>query len=136
MPVGKIQVVGLKELRRGLKEAEDRSPKELQGVNKAAAEMLVAPAQARMAQHSPRAGSQAIGTIRALATATRAQIAGGSAAVKWYMGHEWGSYSMRQFPGKNSGGYALYPTIEAERDRIVEKYAEMLDELTKGAFPD
>lgn len=130
-----IKVVGLRELRRGLKEAEDRSPKELTATNKAVAEMLVAPAQGRLAQHSPRAGSQASGTIRALASATKAQLAGGSAAVPWYAGHEWGSIKYRQFPAKNPDGYALYPTVKAESGRIVERYAQMLDELTKGAFP-
>jgi hypothetical protein len=131
-----IKVVGLRELRRGLKEAEGRSPKELTATNKAVAEMLVAPAKGRMAGHSPRAGSQAIGTIRALASATRAQLAGGSNAVPWYAGHEWGSIKYHQFPTKNPDGYALYPTIEAERGRIVEKYAEMLDKLTREAFPN
>lgn len=131
----KIGVVGLKELRKGLKAAEGRSPKELQRTNKSVAEMLVPEAQQRMAGHAPRAGSAAIGTIRALASATRAQIAGGTAAVPWYMGHEWGSIRYRQFPAKQPDGYALYPTVEANNERIVERYAEMLDELTREAFP-
>lgn len=133
---GKIRVTGLKELRKGLKAAEGRSPKELQRTNKSVAEMLVPEAQSRLAQHSPRAGSQAAGSIRALASATRAQVAGGSAAVPWYAGHEWGSKGKyKQFPIANKQGYGIYPTVEANNERIVERYAQMLDELTREAFP-
>ncbi len=144
----RIGVVGLRELRRGLKNAEGRSPKELQQTNKAVAEMLVPEIRARLAGHSPRAGSRAIGTIRALASATRAQIAGGSEAVPWYGGHEWGGFGnirgnsrkgnpghTRMFPPRNKGGYAIYPTIAANRERMIERYAQMLTELTSEAFP-
>jgi len=130
---GAVRVVGLRELRRGLKDADARFPKRLQQTNKAVAEELVPEARSRMAGHSPRAGSRAIGTIRALASGTRAQIAGGTAAVPWYMGHEWGSIKYRQFPGRNSGGNALYPTLAANRGRIMERYAEALDDLAREA---
>ena len=131
----KIRVTGLKELRKGLKEADATFPKQLQKANKRIAEELVPEARSRMAGHSPRAGSRAIGTIRALASGTRAQLAGGTAAVPWYGGHEWGSIRYRQFPAKNSDGYALYPAITANRERMVERYGEMLDELLRTAFP-
>lgn len=131
-----VTVTGLRELRRGLKEAEATAPKKLQQTNKAFAAELVPEARSRLASHTPRAGSRAAGTIRALASATRAQLAGGTAAVPWYMGHEWGSSRFRQFPGKNSGGYALYPTVEANRERLVERYTKALDELLASAFPE
>lgn len=132
---GKIHVVGLRELRKGLKAAEGRSPKELQRTNKAVAEMLVPEARGRLAQVAPRAGSQAVGTIRALASTSRAYLAGGNAATPWYRGKEWGSIRYRQFPPANTGGYALYPTIEANNARVLARYVQMLEELTREAFP-
>lgn len=134
--VDKIRVTGLKELRKGLKEADATFPKQLQRANKSIAAELVPEARAAMAGHSPRAGSRAIGTIRALASGTRAQIAGGSNGVPWYMGHEWGSIRFKQFPVKNPEGYALYPTIKANRARMIERYGEVLDELLRSAFPE
>jgi len=133
--VAELKVIGLRELRRGLAHADAALPKELQRLNKSIAAELVPEARAAMAGHSPRAGSRAIGTIRALASGTRAQIAGGTAAVPWYMGHEWGSIRFRQFPGKQPEGYALYPTVQRNMPRIVEKYTRLLGELTKEAFP-
>lgn len=76
---------------RGLAQADAALPKELQRLNKSIAAELV-PKRGRQSQGTARArGSRAIGTIRALASGTRAQIAGGTAAVPWYIGHEWGS---------------------------------------------
>lgn len=134
--VDKIRVTGLKELRKGLKEADATFPKQLQKANKGIAAELVPEARSRMAGHSPSAGSRAAGTIRALASGTRAQLAGGSNSVPWYMGHEWGSNRFAQFPARNTGGNALYPTIKANRERMIERYGEMLDELLRSAFPE
>lgn len=146
--MAELKVVGLRELRNGLRKADALYPKALQKLNKSISAELVPEARARLAQHSPRAGSRAIGTIRGLATQTSATIAGGGASVPWYGGHEWGSLGnirgnsrlgnkghTRMFPTRNPEGYGIYPTVQRNLPRIVEKYTKLLGELTKEAFP-
>lgn len=133
----KIQVRGLKELRAALKGVDAKAPKLLQQANKRAANLIVGPARARMGQHSPRAGSRAAGTIRALASGTRAQIGVGSNSVPWALGHEFGATRYKQFPPhRGQAGYAVYPTIRAMREQIIDQYGDFLDDLTQEAFPD
>lgn len=138
--VDKIQVRGLKELRAALKVVGPQFPKALQRTNKSAANLIVGPARARMGQHSPRAGSRAAGTIRALATGTRAQIGVGSNSVPWAIGHEFGGGrrpTTHMFPPhRGQEGYAVYPTIRAMREQIMDQYGRMLQDLTQTAFPD
>ena len=145
--IDKIQVRGLKELRAALKEVDAKAPKLLQKANKAAANLVVGPARARMGQHSPRAGSRAAGTIRALASGTKAQIGVGSNAVPWALGHEFGGrgrphrigkqgHTMMFPPHRGQDGYAVYPTIRAMRAEIMDQYGDMIDELVQDSFPD
>lgn len=138
--IDRIQVRGLKELRAALKQVDAKAPKLLQKANKAAANLIVGPARARMGQHSPRAGSRAAGTIRALASGTRAQIGVGSNSVPWALGHEFGGGrrpTTHMFPPhRGQEGYAVYPTIRAMREQIIDQYGDFLDDLTQEAFPD
>jgi hypothetical protein len=52
------------------------------------------------------------------------------------MGNLWGSKRYPQFPARVASGYALFPTIEARNSQIVEVYGQMLDVLTRKAFPN
>lgn len=132
--VEKIQVTGLKELRAGLKAQGPLWPKALQKTNKALANMIVGPAKGLMGGHSPHAGGRAAGTIRALASGTRAQVAVGSGSVPWAIGHEFGSNLHHQFPPHlGRTGYAVYPTIRAMRAQITDMYGDMIDELVQDA---
>lgn len=135
---GKIKVTGLRELRRELKAAGEQFPKELQQTNKAVVTDLIVPgARAKLEGVSPRAGSRAVGTIRALASGTRAQVALGTAAVPWAVGKNFGSIRYRQFPPHlGQDDYALYRTIREKRGEVIERYGAMLEKLTNRAFPD
>jgi hypothetical protein len=138
--VDRVQVVGLKELRNELKALEGNFPKELQQANKrAVAEVIIPAAIANASGQSPRWGGRAIGTIRALATATSAAAAIGTSGVPYVLGKEFGSIKYRQFPpwrGSGPGsGYAFYPAIRSTREQFVEVYGQMLDDLTRRAFP-
>lgn len=72
-----IEVHGIRELRRALKEAEGRSPKELQRANKDAAEVVVAAARIR----APKGPHEGAGHLQPLWTAIRAQATATSAFV-------------------------------------------------------
>ena len=144
MPVSGARIEGLKELRKELKALGPQWPKELQKTNKAAAAKVVPEAKRRAAQSHPnlaggvaRVGSRGVSSIRALASQTRAQIAGGGAKVPWFGGNEFGSSGRyRQFPAKNKEGYILWPAAKAKEPEIEEIYLEMIDALTKAAFPE
>ncbi len=76
-------------------------------------------------------------TVKALAQQTRAQIVvgrGSGVGAEVAMGNTFGSTRYKQFPP--TGQYALYPTIAAKTDEVVDIYADMLDELLRRAFPD
>ncbi len=130
----RVNVVGLRELRNELKAIDGKAQKGLQKANKRAAAEVIVPAARHLAEgrHNPRWGSEAIGTIRALASQTRAQVALGSAKVRWAAGHEFGSIKYKQFPpsiGYRAGGYALYAAIDQEQDKLIDVYADLLEEL-------
>lgn len=133
-----IRVDGLKELRRELKAADAAFPKQLQKANKAVAELV---AEGTRAAFQSMGGSapKVAPTVKALAQQTRAQVrVGGGSGVgaEVAMGNLWGSKRFPQFPPSKPGGYALYETIAAKSDEIVEAYGDALDDLLKRAFPD
>ncbi len=134
----RIEVTGLKELRRELKAVDAAFPKQLQQANKKAAELV---AEGTRAAFNSMAGSapKVAPKVAALAQQTRAQVrVGGGSGVgaEVAMGNLWGSKRFKQFPPPVAGGYALYPTIAARTDEIVEAYADEIDDLLKRAFPD
>lgn len=132
-----LRITGLAELRRELKNVDAAFPKELRKANKAAADML---AEGVRSAYSSLGGSapKVAPTVKALAQQTRAQIvvgAGSSLGAEVAMGNTFGSSGRYpQFPP--SGQYALFPTIANMTDELIEIYADMLDEITKRAFPD
>lgn len=138
----KVDVQGLKELRKALKDIDPKWTKELQQVNKRAANIVVPEAKRRASQSRPnlaggvaRVGAAGVGSIRALASQSRAQIASGGARVPWMGGSEWGSSGRyKQFPSKSSDGYILWPAAKAKEPEIIVIYGHMLDDLASVAF--
>ena len=133
-----VRIIGLSELRRELKAADAGFPKELQKANKKAAEII---AEGTRAAFSSMGGSapKVAPTVKPLAQQTRAQVkVGGGSGVGGdvAMGNLWGSTRFKQFPPHINGGYALYPTLAARRDEIIDVYADALDDITRRAFPD
>lgn len=131
-----LRITGLKELQRELKNVDAAFPKELRKANKAAADML---AEGVRSAYSSLGGSapKVAPTVKALAQQTRAQIVVGSGSVvgaEVAMGNTFGSTRYKQFPPP--GQYGLFPTIAEKTDQLVDIYADMLEELTKRAFPD
>lgn len=138
----KVDVQGLRELRKELKAIDPKWSKELQAVNKRAANIVVPEAKKRAGQSRPnlaggvaRAGSAGVASIRALASQSRAQIASGGARVPWMGGSEWGSSGrFKQFPSKSADGYILWPAAKAKEGDVVKLYEKMLDDLSSAAF--
>lgn len=131
-----VRVTGLRELRKELRALEDDATwkPRLRQAGLGAAQIVASDAGRSAA--ASRMGSRAAATYRALAGQTRATVAAGSAAIPWVMGHEWGSSRYRQFPAVNRGGYHLYPAITRQRDKVIEYYADALEDIVGDAFPN
>lgn len=142
--VDRIQITGLKELRRELKASEPKFPREIGALNKRLVNQLFVPAAKSKAagRSNPRAGHDVINSIRGLGSQTRATIAGGSNRVRWFAGHEFGSVRFRQFPvrsprkGRGNAGYFLYPAVYDNMPKALTAYGQMLDTLLRSSFPD
>ena len=139
----KLDVEGLKEFRAALKAVDAAFPKQLQQVNKRAAELIVPEAKRRAGQVRPnlasglaRVGSRGVNSIRAGASQRSAYIMGGGARVPWFGGNEWGSSGRyRQFPGRTTEGYILWQAAKTKEPEVFETYSEMIAALSAAAFP-
>lgn len=133
----RIEVRGLKEFRRELKALDGQWEKQLQKANKAVAEM-VAEGTREDFQRVGGSGPKAASTVKALAQQTRAQVKfggkGDSVAERVAGGNAFGSTRFPQFP--KPGVYALYPTLARRSEDITDRYADLVDDLMKRAFPD
>ena len=132
----RIEVQGLRELRRALKDAEGRSPKELQRANKRAAEIV-----AREAQHrAPRGPHQGGGRVQPITASIRAQATTGKAFVAFGGNrsphappYEFGGTLKRHASSTRTRVQKrpfVYPAIEAEMDHVLEQYERALIALT------
>jgi hypothetical protein len=144
-----LKVVGMKDLRKLLRDLDAGLPGELRDTNKRVVEeVLVPPVRAAAAAHRPHGAStgtrahpmhwaDAVATVRAVASQTSSAILYGSTAKRaaWMVGYEFGSIKYKQFPpssprlGGGSAGYFFYPTIRAAVPQIVDAYADALDKF-------
>ena len=136
--MAEIEVVGLKELRAGLKKAGPQFPKELQKANKRAVNEVLVPEGRRLASARgyPRPGSAVVNSIRGTATQTSAAFNVGGARVPHAMGHNFGSTRYRQFPPKANPDYFMYRAIENRRKDFMQAYEDIIETVSKDAFPD
>lgn len=129
-------VEGLADLARDLRAIDAKLPKQLQQVNKKAVDTIAGKARsAYQSQYSSKSGAGA-GSIRAVASQTRGQIALGSGRAPYPLGQEFGSgqgLNKKQFPPYNAGrGNFFYPTIRAEAEGLPEAYGDMLDDMLRA----
>lgn len=132
---GIVDVEGLRELNRALKELGPQFPKEMRAVNKKAAEEVSGEARAAaLAQGGVAAKSAS--SIKVSAGAMSAGLAVGGSTAPWAVGAEFGGGgrpTTQQFkPWRGNGsnaGYFVYPTIRENADEIESTYREGLDEL-------
>lgn len=148
---GDIQVEGLAQLSRVLRDMDKDLAKELRQTNKKAAEIAADAARSRALSLG---GSAAKGapTIRATAGVRSASVGFGGTSAPWMGGSEFGAnregqrhrstgtyVGYRQFDvWRGSGrtaGYFVYPSIRDNEGRIVEHYQEALDDLIRRTWP-
>jgi hypothetical protein len=133
---GAIEVHGLRELNRALKQVEGGTPNALRDTNKKVAQTVTTKARSNAASLGGVAAHVAP-SLSAVAGATSAGVAGGGARYPMFGGAEFGSIRYKQFaPWRGNGpdaGYFLYPAIRDEAPHIEEQYAEALNELTRKA---
>lgn len=138
MPDRKIEVHGLRELRRALKEAEGRSPKEIQQANKDAAELVAGTARRRFRRGPHQGGGTpvpAADSIKAQATSGRGLVAfGGQRSPHAPVVNFGGNIPRRGNTGATThikGDEVIFHTIHTERDRVLKEYEQALDRIAR-----
>jgi phage gpG-like protein len=137
MAANRIEVHGLRELRRALKEAENRSPKELQQANKRSAERVAGAARQRAPIGKARKG-HAAGTLRraikAQATAGRALVAFGGSRAPYGPVINFGGTIPRFHSALRTvipQQEHIYAAIHAERQEVLREYEQALKRIAK-----
>jgi hypothetical protein len=132
----RIEVHGLRELRAALKNAEGRSPRELQLANKRAAEIIAREAR-RRAPAGPHEGGGRVApiaaSIKAQATTGRGVVAFGGQRSPHAPAYEFGGTLKRHASQSRTRVQKrpfVYPAIEAEIPHVLEQYERALIALT------
>jgi hypothetical protein len=137
----RIEVHGLRELRRALKEAEGHTPHELQQANKRAADIVVREAQRRAPKGphqgggKPRTVVPITASIKAQATATKGIVAFGGQRSPHAAPTEFGGTLKRHASSVRTRVAKrpfVYPAIEAEQAHVLEQYELALRSITRN----
>lgn len=137
---GAIEVEGLTELQRALKQLGDvEASAELRGANKEAAGFVADASRGRAVSEGSVAAKIAP-SIRASAGMSSAAVAFGGVAYPMAAGAEFGGQgrpTTQQFrPWRGTGpgaGYIVYPTINEKADQVLAPYEQAIDEITRKA---
>lgn len=149
---GDVQVSGLKELNKQLRDLPGDLQKELPKINRAAADIVATDARSNALSIGGVAAKTAP-TIGVVGGARSAGVGFGGARAPWAGGAEFGagrnvvrrrrsgSYlgfnQFQEWSGNGpKAGYFVYPAIRDNNERIVRTYEEGLNDLLKRAFPD
>jgi hypothetical protein len=141
----KVEVEGLKEMRRALEAAAPGLREQIKQANISVAEHVAESARSR-ASAMGGVAAKAAPSIRANRTNAYAAVSGGGARYPYFYGAEFGSLKYKQFKGwrgnqwtpwGDSGvGYFLHPTIRDQRQQIIDTYNAALTKAVKEAFPN
>lgn len=149
---GDVQVSGLRELNKALKDLPGELQKELPEINREVARLVVDDARSKALSIGGVAAKTAP-SIGVLGGARSAGVGFGGARAPWAGGAEFGAgrdvrrtRSTGSYLGFNQfkswrgngpkAGYFVYPSIRQNNDRIVQTYEERLNDLLERAFPD
>lgn len=138
-----LEVAGLRELKKALKDVEDFTPKEITEQHKKVAQLVVPEIKAR-ADARPRKTrtGQIAASVRASGDQSSAKVTIGNrqrtdAYVQEFGGRAplFGDRSKwNQVRPANRQGYFVYPAIRAKSDVIGKAYLEALDEVARKYF--
>lgn len=149
---GDVQISGLRELNKALKDLPGDLEKELPKTSKRVAGFVADDAHSNALSLGGVAAKVAP-SIKAVGGAKSAGVGFGGAAYPMGGGAEFGAgrdtqrtrssgtyIGFRQFQewrgNDSNAGYFVYPSIRSNSDRIVEEYTQSVDDLLKKAFPD
>lgn len=143
-----LKVVGMKDLRKLLRDLDAGLPGALRDTNKRVVEdIFLPPLRTAAWAHQPKNARQGyagtsklhwsdlVRSLRPVSSQTSSGVMFGSTAKSkaWMVGYEFGSIRYKQFPpasprlGSGSQGYFFYPTIRREVPRVIDAYAESLN---------
>jgi hypothetical protein len=148
---GHVTVRGLKDLQRELRRLDKDLPRELGDANQDVARYVVR----RATDRARRLGAMQAKAAESLTAARQQRIAAvrfGGARHPEAMGAEFGAdrnvprstsrgvvqgwNQFRPWRGSDTrAGYFLFPTIRDDTPQIIELYGELIDRLTRKAFP-
>lgn len=130
---GKIEVVGLAQLSRGLRKLDSEAPKQLRIALNGAAEMLVERARPKV----PSRSGAARASMKARSTRTSARVAVGGKKAPYFpwldfggQGRIKGRPAARQF---YSDGRYIYPTLAQVRPEIMRSLDEGIRAAARSA---
>lgn len=133
MAGGRVEVEGLDELRKTLRQVGDKAlPKELAQANKRAAEIV---ARAAAAKVPHRTGKSQKG-IRALGSQREGRVRSGGARYPWLPWLDFGGKRPRDRVGrpKVKQGRYLYPALAEKRDQVADVYEREVRDLLRRHF--
>ncbi len=130
---GAIEVEGLTQLRRSLKEIDKKAPRGLRVAFNSAAEVIVHEAQPKI----PRGPTgRAKNALKLRSSQTEARIAGGSKKVPYYpwldFGGKGGRGRRNARPFLKNGRY-IYDAFFRKRQEFADDLAEQLDNVVRSA---
>lgn len=136
---GGVNVRGLTEVRKALKEIGPENAKEMVKVGREVAKDVSTKSRDKARSLGGVAAKSAT-SVRPTAGATSAGVGFGGPSAPWAAGAEFGGGrrpTTQQFePWRGSGpgaGYFVYPTIRANADQILDAYTTGLDDVLRKA---
>lgn len=144
MANGSVEVLGLSDFVRDLRDVDDKYPKQVARANFDLATYLTIESK-RTAAALGGVANKAAGSLRPSRAARFSAISGGGPRYPYFYGAEFGALRYRQFKvwrgnqwrGWAGGpGYFLQPTIRLKSAAGLEKYMERLDQIMAEAFPE
>ena len=129
-----VEIEGLKDIQKKLRDLDPALAKELKGVNLAVADLVADSARA----HVPSRTGAARSTVKAKGEQRYAVIRAGGKKAPYYPwldfgGQPAGAAGNRAQRPFIAGGRYIYPTVERLRNKIVNEYVIMLGQLLDKA---
>lgn len=129
-----VNVRGLAELNRTLKQLGPEVQAELKAANVEVGDMVAEDARS-IAYDLGGVAAKVAPSIGSTRTQAGAGVSFGGVAYPFAGGAEFGSYRYKQFrPWRGSGegaGYMVYPAIRQDSDKIANTYMERIDDLMR-----
>jgi hypothetical protein len=136
-----VEVRGLDQFRKELRQLEKSFGKELGQVNKRAAEVVATAARAK-ALATGGVAAKAAPDIKTAAQQRAAKLVLDATRHGYAIGAFTGSRRFRQFPPwqgpeiEEGKGYAVGPAIVEKEDEFLDVYGNALEDLARRAFPN